>query len=147
MSDPAMCFVEGQFQHTIDAKGRLFIPAKLREGLGEMFFVTISGERCLTAYSEASWTGFCEKFASLPYTEARQVRPIFANAFRCEPDAQGRIVLPQKLRTYAGLDKDVTIVGVCSRVEIWDTKRWTELEEIDLDPQNLDESAARIGIF
>ena len=87
----------GQYQHTIDAKGRLFIPAKLREELGDTFYVTMGMDSCLSIYSDASWARFTEKFESLPYTKTKAMRPLFANAAKCEPDAQGRIVLPQKL--------------------------------------------------
>ena len=99
----------GQYQHTIDAKGRLFIPAKLREELGDTFYVTMGMDSCLSIYSDASWARFTEKFESLPYTKTKAMRPLFANAAKCEPDAQGRIVLPQKLRAYAHLEKDVVV--------------------------------------
>ena len=105
----------GQYQHSIDAKGRVFIPAKLREELGETFYVTMGMDSCLSVYSDASWAKFTEKFESLPYTKTKAMRPLFANAAKCEPDSQGRILLPQKLRAYAGLDKDVVIIGVSNR--------------------------------
>lgn len=92
----------GQYQHSIDAKGRVFIPAKLREELGETFYVTMGMDSCLSVYSDASWAKFTEKFESLPYTKTKAMRPLFANAAKCEPDSQGRILLPQKLRAYAG---------------------------------------------
>ena len=104
----------GQYQHSIDAKGRLFIPSRLREELGETFYVAMGADPCLSVYSEASWARFTEKFESLPYSRAKAVRPIFANAAKCEPDAQGRILLPQKLRAYAQLEKDVTVIGVAA---------------------------------
>jgi len=90
----------GQYQHSIDAKGRVFIPAKLREELGETFYVTMGMDSCLSVYSDASWAKFTEKFESLPYTKTKAMRPLFANAAKCEPDSQGRILLPQKLRAY-----------------------------------------------
>ena len=102
----------GQYQHTIDAKGRLFIPAKLREELGDTF-------------------------ESLPYTKTKAMRPLFANAAKCEPDAQGRIVLPQKLRAYAHLEKDVVVIGVSNRAEIWNAEKWAEIEAEELNPENL----------
>ena len=95
----------GQYQHSIDAKGRVFIPAKLREELGETFYVTMGMDSCLSVYSDASWAKFTEKFESLPYTKTKAMRPLFANAAKCEPDSQGRILLPQKLRAYAGMNK------------------------------------------
>lgn len=129
--------VTGQYQHTIDAKGRLFIPSKLREELGETFYVTMGMDSCLSVYSDASWARFTEKFESLPYTRTKAMRPLFANAAKCEPDAQGRILLPQKLRAYAGLEKDVVVIGVSNRAEIWNAERWAALEEAELNPENL----------
>lgn len=127
----------GQYQHSIDSKGRLFIPAKLREELGETFYVTMGMDGCLSVYSEASWARFTEKFESLPYTKTKSMRVLFANAAKCEPDAQGRILLPAKLRSYAQLTKDVVVIGVSNRAEIWDAKRWFAMENEDLDPDNL----------
>lgn len=129
--------VTGQYQHTIDAKGRVFIPAKLREELGETFYVTMGMDSCLSVYSDASWARFTEKFESLPYTKTKAMRPLFANAAKCEPDSQGRILLPQKLRAYAQLDKDVVIIGVSNRAEIWNAERWAATEAEALDPENL----------
>ena len=114
----------GQYQHSIDAKGRVFIPAKLREELGETFYVTMGMDSCLSVYSDASWAKFTEKFESLPYTKTKAMRPLFANAAKCEPDKQGRILLPAELRAYAGLEKDVTIIGNRNHAEIWATEVW-----------------------
>ena len=125
----------GQYQHTIDAKGRLFIPAKLREELGDTFYVTMGMDSCLSIYSDASWARFTEKFESLPYTKTKAMRPLFANAAKCEPDAQGRIVLPQKLRAYAHLEKDVVVIGVSNRAEIWNAEKWAEIEAEELNPE------------
>ena len=127
----------GQYQHSIDAKGRVFIPAKLREELGETFYVTMGMDSCLSVYSDASWAKFTEKFESLPYTKTKAMRPLFANAAKCEPDSQGRILLPQQLRAYAGLGKEVVIIGVSTRAEIWNAERWAALEAEELNPENL----------
>ena len=129
--------VTGQYQHTIDAKGRLFIPAKLREELGDTFYVTMGMDSCLSIYSDASWARFTEKFESLPCSRTKAMRPLFANAAKCEPDAQGRIVLPQKLRAYAHLEKDVVVIGVSNRAEIWNAEKWAEIEAEELNPENL----------
>ena len=138
----------GQYQHSIDAKGRLFIPAKLREELGDTFYVTISAtDHCLTVYSEAGWERLTEQFESLPYTKARKViRLIFANAAKCEPDAQGRILLPQKLRNYAELKKDVVVAGVSKRAEIWDAEKWDALETAELEGDDLASIMEELGI-
>ena len=127
----------GEYQHTLDAKGRLFIPAKLREGLGEVFYVTISMDECLSAYSLENWAAFQEKYNELPMSKARRMRPIFANAARCELDGQGRILLPQKLRDFASLKKNVTVVGVSNHSEFWDSEKWNSLEMDELTPENI----------
>ena len=89
----------GTYQHTLDAKGRLFIPSKLREELGDTFYVTISREPCLCAYNEANWQRLCDKANELPYSLQSKLRPMFANAAKVELDAQGRILLTQPLQT------------------------------------------------
>ena len=127
----------GQYQHNIDAKGRLFIPAKFREELGDAFYVTIGLDGCLSVYSDAKWADLTEKFDALPLSKARSMRVLFANAAKCEPDAQGRIVLPQKLRAYAHLEKDVVVIGVSNRAEIWNAEKWAEIEAEELNPENL----------
>ena len=138
--------VTGQYQHSIDAKGRLFIPAKLREELGETFYVTIAGiDPCLSVYSEASWAVFTEKFNSMPYTKARVMRPIFSHAAKCEPDAQGRILLPKELREYAKLEKDVTVIGVSNRAEIWSAAAWSAKMAEELDPANMAAMMEELG--
>ncbi|MBR0310940.1 MAG: division/cell wall cluster transcriptional repressor MraZ [Oscillospiraceae bacterium] len=138
----------GQFQHSIDAKGRLFIPAKLREELGETFYVTIAGtDRCLAVYSEEGWEKLTEKFDSLPYSQAkRAIRQLYSNAAKCEPDAQGRILLPQKLRAYAGLEKEVVIAGVSKRAEIWNAEAWAKLEAEELETESLAAVMEELGI-
>lgn len=135
----------GQYQHSIDAKGRLFIPAKLREELGETFYVTMGMDSCLSVYSDTSWARFTEKFESLPYTKTKAMRPLFANAAKCEPDSQGRILLPQKLRAYAHLEKDVVVIGVSNRAEIWNAEAWAELEAAELNSENLGAVMEELG--
>ena len=93
----------GEYQHSIDTKGRLFIPAALREELGDTIYVTISIERALAVYSEDAWREKEEKFNALPSAQARRIRPLFVNAAKCTLDAQGRILVPQKLRAFANL--------------------------------------------
>lgn len=127
----------GQYQHSIDAKGRLFIPAKFREELGETFYVTIGLDGCLSVYSDVKWATLTEKYEALPLSKARSMRALFANAAKCEPDAQGRILVPAKLRQYAALEKDVVITGASKCVELWNPERWQAIESVGLDPENL----------
>ena len=119
----------GEYNHTIDAKGRLIVPAKFREILGDNFIVTKGLDGCLFVYPNDEWTRFEEKLKSLPLTNknARQFTRFFlAGAAACEVDKQGRILLPQVLREFASLEKDVVLVGVASRIEIWSRERWDE---------------------
>ena len=81
------------------------------------------------AYQVLPLTRLVEQFESLPYSKAKALRPLFANAAKCEPDAQGRILIPAKLRAYAGLKKDVTVIGVAKRAEIWSSERWKAMEQ------------------
>ena len=127
----------GEYQHNLDAKGRLFIPARLREELGEVFFLTLSRERCLTAYSEQSWRDFCDKVNAMPYGKQSKMRPLFAYAVRCDLDAQGRILLPQNLREWAGLTKNVTVVGCNNHAELWDSDSWHAVFEAETAPENI----------
>ncbi|WP_313526179.1 division/cell wall cluster transcriptional repressor MraZ [Anaerotignum sp.] len=119
----------GEFQHSIDSKGRLIVPAKFREGLGEHFVVTKGLDNCLFAYPQSEWAIFEEKLKQLPLTSSgarKFVRFFFAGAIECELDNQGRINLPANLREYAGLKKDVVSIGVNNRVEIWNKENWNE---------------------
>lgn len=136
--------VIGQYQHNIDAKGRLFIPAKYREELGETFYVTIGLDGCLSVYSDAKWAELTAKFDALPLSKARSMRALFANAAKCEPDSQGRIVIPQKLRKYAGLEKETVIIGVHDRAEIWSAAAWNAQEE-EMSPEKMAACMAELG--
>ncbi|MCD8004603.1 MAG: division/cell wall cluster transcriptional repressor MraZ [Oscillospiraceae bacterium] len=135
--------VTGTYEHSIDPKGRLFVPAKLREELGPVCHLTLGLDACLAIYPEESWKVFTDKFASLPMTQSRAMRPIFAKAAKCEPDSQGRILIPQFLRKYAKLDRDVVIIGVHNRAEIWDAATWYAQEE-EMTPEKLAQLMAEL---
>ncbi len=127
----------GEYQHSLDAKGRIFIPARLRDELGSVFYVTLSSERCLNGYSEAYWLDFSAKVSAMPLAKQKVVRPLFAFAAKCELDSQGRILLPQNLRDYAKLSKNVTIVGSNDHVEFWDSESWAPIAESGMDPESI----------
>ena len=127
----------GEYQHSLDNKGRLFIPAKLRDELGEVFFVTLSMDRCLCAYSQENWQVLSEKVNAMPYVRQRKMRPLFAHAARCELDGQGRTLIPQGLRDYAGLSKNVTVVGCNNHAELWDSAAWSEVYAVETTPENI----------
>lgn len=117
----------GEHRHTLDSKGRLIIPSKFREGLGQKLIATRGIDRCLFLYPLDEWRRLEDKLKnlSLAQREARAfARFFFSGATECEFDRQGRIGLPPALREYAGLEKDVVVIGVSSRVEVWAAEEW-----------------------
>lgn len=139
----------GEYNHTIDAKGRLIVPAKFREVLGEEFVVTKGLDGCLFVYPNEEWQVFEDKLRTLPLTNknARQFSRFFlAGAASCEVDKQGRILLPAVLREFAELEKDVVLVGVASRIEIWSRSRWEDcLNTYDGDMDEVAENMESLG--
>ena len=134
----------GEYHHSIDAKGRLIVPSKFRELLGNEFVVTKGLDGCLFVYSSEEWQRIETSFKEKPLTsaEARKfMRFFFAGASVCELDKQGRINLPANLITYAGIDKDVVSAGVLSRVEIWSKERWDDANSYE----NMDEFAEHMA--
>ena len=136
----------GQYAHNIDAKGRLFIPARLREELGQTFHVTIGLDHCLSIYSDENWNVLVEKIHEMPYNKARGLRVLSANAVDCEPDAQGRILIPAKLREYAGLQKEVVVIGSFDRAEIWNAQLWQKMEDEALQSGQLEKAMQEMGM-
>ena len=127
----------GEYQHSLDSKGRLFMPAKLREELGAVFYITILMDGCLCAYSSESWDALSERVNAMPYVKQRKMRPLFAHAARCELDSQGRVLVPQNLRDYANLTKSVTVVGCNNHAELWDSDAWQAVFEEETTPENI----------
>ncbi len=136
----------GQFSHNIDAKGRLFIPAPLRKELGQTFHVTVGQDHCLSVYSDESWAAFMAKLKELSYNEVKKLRALFAYAADCEPDSQGRILIPATLREYAGLTKEVVVVGSFDRAEIWSAERWAAIEDEAFSTGALEQAMAEMGL-
>lgn len=133
-----------EYNHSIDAKGRVIVPVKFRESLGNEFVVTQGLDGCLFVFPNEEWNTFEEKLKSLPMSnkDARKfVRFFLAGAATVELDKQGRILLPPMLREFAALEKDVVVVGVGNRVEIWDKNRWEESTSFD----NMDEIAEHMS--
>lgn len=133
----------GEFEHSIDEKGRLIIPAKFREGLGDSFVATKGLDNCLFLYPMDEWQKLETKLKELPFTRADArafVRFFFSGATDCELDKQGRILVPNNLRSHAKLDKEVIIIGVSTRVEIWSRTEWEEYSSrADLNYEELAE--------
>lgn len=137
-----------EYNHTIDAKGRLIIPSKFREVLGEEFVVSKGMDGCLFVYANDDWDAFEQKLTSLPLInkEARQFARFFlAGAAQVELDKQGRILLPAALREFAGLDKDVVLVGVGSRIEIWSKDKYEAVGD-GLDMDNITAAMESLGL-
>ena len=140
----------GKFPAKMDDKGRLFVPAKLREELGGKFFVTYGfngGHKCLTAYTEADWQAMTENFNRLSITQRSGAASlIFINAAECSPDKQFRFGLTQNLLGYAGIERDVLIVGRAGQAEIWDAAEYEAFENENLSPEKLLASLEAIGL-
>ena len=138
----------GEYNHTIDAKGRLIIPSRFRELLGEEFVLTRGLDGCLSIYPMDEWVAFEEKLRALPLTnkDARTFSRFFvAGATTCQLDKQGRILVPQTLRQFAGLDKDVVLTGNLNRIEVWSKEKGREICNDD-DMDSIAESMQNIGI-
>lgn len=140
----------GEFSHAVDVKGRMSMPAKFRENLGESFFITKGLDHCLFVFPESEWRLFEEKLKTLPLTNKNArafVRMFFAGATEGSFDKQGRILVPQTLRDHADIDKEVTVIGVGERIEIWSDTNWESYN----DPENISydeiaEQMAELGI-
>ncbi len=119
----------GEYQHTLDGKGRVIIPSRLRDGLGDSFVVTRGLDQCLFVYPNSEWVRLEQKLKQLPFTKSDSrafTRMFFSGEMEVETDKQGRVLIPQNLREYARIDKDVMIIGVSNRVEIWNEAAWKD---------------------
>ena len=140
----------GKYAAKLDEKNRLFVPAKLRNELGEHFFVTLGvncGHRCLTIYTAADWETLGQNFNSLPISQRSAASSlIFMNATECAPDKQFRFSLTQFLLDYGGISRDVMIVGRAGQAEIWDAQEFAAFERENLTPEKLLASMEEIGL-
>ena len=140
----------GEYEHSVDPKGRLIMPAKLREEIGEKFVITKGLDGCLFAYSLTEWKNFEEKLRGFPLTnkDARAlVRFFLAGAIECEIDKQGRFLISGNLREFAGVEKEVVIIGVLTRLEIWSKQKWLEYSEKEnKQADEIAQNMAELGI-
>ena len=140
----------GKYPAKLDDKNRLFVPAKLRTELGEAFIVTLGincGHRCLTVYTAEEWQRLSDNFNALSISQrAGATSLIFMNAAECTPDKQFRFGLTQFLIDYAGIDREVMIVGRAGQAEIWDAKEFEAFELENLTPEKLLASLEAIGL-
>ncbi|MBR4574516.1 MAG: division/cell wall cluster transcriptional repressor MraZ [Lachnospiraceae bacterium] len=137
----------GEYNHTIDAKGRLIVPTKFREQLGEAFVVAKGNDGCLAIYTNKDWENFLGKIQSLPANNhiRTYVRNIVGSAVEVTTDKQGRILVPGNLREHAGLEKDVVLAGVIDKIEVWDKERWGAQTGID-NMDDIAEEMAGLGL-
>lgn len=137
----------GEYNHSIDIKGRIIVPSKFRETLGDEFVVTQGLDGCLFVYPNDEWMNFVTQLKNLPGSkEARQLQRYFmAGAASCEVDKQGRILIPNKLREQAGLEKDIVFVGVLSKIEIWSKEKWESNNDYD-DMDQIAEHMSEFGL-
>lgn len=137
----------GQYEHTIDSKGRIIVPAKYREALGEEFVATKGLDGCLFLYPLEEWKEFASKLQSLSSgANTRKLqRHFMSRAMEMTLDKQGRILIPATLREHAELEKDVVFVGNINHVEVWDAKRWDEMAE-SMDSEDVEKSLEELDI-
>ena len=140
----------GEYEHSLDAKGRLIMPAKLRDDIGEKFIITKGLDGCLFGFSQNEWTNFEEKLKKLPLTNknARDfVRFFLSGAIECEIDKQGRFLIASNLREYATMEKEVVIIGVGTRIEIWNKDKWkTYNSDENISADEIAENMTMLGI-
>ncbi|CCY71342.1 protein MraZ [Clostridium sp. CAG:921] len=137
----------GEYNHNLDAKGRVSVPSKFRDDLGSVFIITKGLDNCLYAYSKDEWKIFEEKLKNLPSSARNFVRFFFAGATEVEVDKLGRVNIPQNLREYASLSKEVCIIGVSTRVEIWDKQKWEDYTNPDnMDVEQIASQMSELGI-
>ena len=135
----------GTYAHNMDIKGRMNFPTKLRETLGFAFIITKGLDGCLFVYSKEGFEELAEKIRQVPLSKGRELQRFFmAGACEVEADKQGRILVPQTLREYANLDKDIVVIGASSRAEIWDKLKWDKFNE-DFSENKLEEAMDDIG--
>ena len=138
----------GEYEHSLDTKGRLIMPAKFREDIGEKFIITKGLDGCLFAFSLEEWKIFEQKLRSLPISnkDARAFsRFFFAGAIDCEIDKQGRFLISSNLREFAELQKEVVIVGMDSRIEIWSKEKWQKCDD-EFSADEIAEKMEMLGI-
>lgn len=140
----------GEYQHNMDEKGRVIVPARFREALGERFVATRGLDNCLFVYPLNEWMILEKKLTSLPITSKNArtfVRFFFSGATECELDKQGRISIPANLRNYANLDKEVVIIGLANRVELWAKDRWDNyMKEVEDSYEDIAATMEELGI-
>ena len=127
----------GKYKHSIDSKGRVFVPSKMKEELGSSFYIARSPDPCITIYPEKEFQKVMDHVEELPASKTRSLRYFLANVCKCEPDKQGRFLLPEEFREYAGIEQEVIFVGQACRAEIWAADRYEADEKEQLTPEKI----------
>ena len=137
----------GTYEHTIDGKGRLFIPSRLKEELGDSFHLSMGTDQCRTIYPQGAWEALCRRAEELEEEEDIEAMEVFfAQSYRCTVDSQNRIVIPPLLRDFAALEKDVVIVGSNNVAKVWNAKRWSEKVDTYMSPDRMKALARKIRL-
>ena len=139
----------GEYRHSLDEKGRVIVPVKYREKLGETFILTKGLDGCLFIYPISEWTLFEQKLKQLPLTntQARKfVRFFLSGAIECSTDKQGRILIPNNLRVYSEIEKDIVFIGMSTRIEIWAIDRWNIYNEEEFSAETIAGQMEELGI-
>jgi len=140
----------GEYSHNLDEKGRLAVPKKFRSDLAKGAVVTRGLDNCLFLYTKKEWQKLAEKLASLPFAQANTrafARLMLAGAMDVEIDKQGRVVLPEYLRSFANIKKEVVVAGLYSRLELWDSGKWTEYKKhTEAESNQIAEQMAELGV-
>lgn len=140
----------GEYEHSLDVKGRLIMPAKLREDIGEKFIITKGLDGCLFGFSQNEWANFEEKLKTLPLTNKKArdfVRFFLSGAIECEIDKQGRFLIASNLRQYGSIEKEAVIIGVGTRIEIWNREQWKNYNsDENISADSIAENMTMLGI-
>lgn len=135
----------GEYRHSLDAKKRLFIPAKFRELLGENFAISRINEKCLLLFSEEEWIKYTDALLNgVPADTKRIARKVFSKTTYVTPDAQGRVIIPAKLCELAELNKNAVVIGAGTHAEIWSEENWDAMEN-ELNDEALSEAFGKLG--
>lgn len=123
----------GEYNHTLDPKNRIIVPAKFREDLGDTFIMSAGFDGCLYLTPKDTWDAFTQKLAALPFTaETRKLqRHFMRNSMECEPDKQGRILIPQNLKEFAGLEKEAVMIGSITKIELWSKEKLDSMDDAE----------------
>ncbi|MHC1747406.1 MAG: division/cell wall cluster transcriptional repressor MraZ [Cellulosilyticaceae bacterium] len=139
----------GEYRHSLDDKARVIIPSKYREKLGTDFILTKGLDGCLFIYPQSEWSLFEQKLKTLPLTNenARKfVRFFLAGAVECTTDKQGRILIPNNLRVYSHIEKDIVFIGMGNRIEVWNSSKWDQYNDEEFDANALAVQMEELGI-